>query len=87
MARTDFPQLFVEIGTVWGVGDGTTTFNIPNLLGATLPNATTAPAQTVSTGGTVSTGETVTNPTNPGQTGGTTGGNTSSGGIARRSLL
>ncbi|MCP4264855.1 MAG: tail fiber protein [Candidatus Brocadiaceae bacterium] len=31
--RADFPDLFNAIGTNWGVGDGTTTFNIPDLRG------------------------------------------------------
>lgn len=29
--RTDFPELFVAIGTIYGSGDGSTTFNVPNL--------------------------------------------------------
>lgn len=31
--RTTYPDLFALIGTTYGVGDGTTTFNLPNLLG------------------------------------------------------
>lgn len=82
VARLSFPQLFAEIGTQWGEGDGETTFNLPNLLGATLPNATTAPEQTI-TDSTVSTGGEITEPTEAGQTGGTSGGNVSTGGRTR----
>jgi microcystin-dependent protein len=31
ISRTNFPDLFATVGTTWGVGDGFTTFNIPNL--------------------------------------------------------
>jgi microcystin-dependent protein len=62
--RTGFPQLFDAIGTAWGAGDGSTTFNIPNLLGTAIPNAITAPAQTI-TDTTVSAGGTITQPSTP----------------------
>lgn len=29
----DYTDLFRAIGTRWGVGDGTTTFNVPDLIG------------------------------------------------------
>jgi len=29
--RTDFPALFGAIGVIWGAGDGSTTFNLPDL--------------------------------------------------------
>ena len=29
--RTEYPELFAAIGTIYGSGDGSTTFNIPNL--------------------------------------------------------
>lgn len=29
--RTEFPELFAAIGTIYGEGDGSTTFNVPNL--------------------------------------------------------
>jgi hypothetical protein len=77
--RTGFPQLFDAIGTAWGAGDGSTTFNIPNLLGTAIPNAITAPAQTI-TDTTVAAGGTITEPSNPGETGGSDGGNIISGG-------
>jgi microcystin-dependent protein len=31
LSRTSYPQLFAAIGTVYGAGDGSTTFNIPDL--------------------------------------------------------
>jgi microcystin-dependent protein len=31
ISRVTYASLFVAIGTVWGDGDGSTTFNIPNL--------------------------------------------------------
>lgn len=33
VARTTYPNLFAAIGTTWGAGNGTTTFNIPDLRG------------------------------------------------------
>lgn len=33
LSRTDFAELFEVIGTTYGAGNGSTTFNIPNLLG------------------------------------------------------
>lgn len=30
-SRTTYPELFAEIGTTYGVGDGSTTFNVPDL--------------------------------------------------------
>ena len=33
ISRTTFADLFTAIGTVWGVGDGGTTFNVPDLRG------------------------------------------------------
>jgi microcystin-dependent protein len=41
VSRTDFAAAFSVIGTAWGVGDGTTTFNLPDFrgrLGAGLDN-------------------------------------------------
>ena len=35
VSRTTFSALFGAIGTVYGVGDGATTFNTPNLIGRT----------------------------------------------------
>ena len=84
VGRIDFPQLFQAIGTEWGAGDGSTTFNIPNLVTATLPISTTAPTQTVGDT-TVSTSNTVTQPSGS-QTGGSSGGNYSSGGRIRTAI-
>jgi len=36
VSRTVYSSLFSAIGTVWGTGDGSTTFNVPNFLGAFL---------------------------------------------------
>src|SRR5262245_37247508 len=33
VSRTSFAELFAAIGTVWGNGDGRSTFNLPNLVG------------------------------------------------------
>ena len=30
-SRTEYPELFTAIGTIYGAGDGSTTFNVPNL--------------------------------------------------------
>ena len=36
VSRADNPRLFAALGVTWGIGDGTTTFNIPNLVGRSL---------------------------------------------------
>ena len=36
VSRTTYADLFTAIGTTWGVGDGSTTFNVPDLRGAFL---------------------------------------------------
>lgn len=36
VSRTVFLALFNNVGTLWGVGDGSTTFNVPNLVGRVL---------------------------------------------------
>jgi len=36
ISRTTYSALFVVIGTTWGVGNGTTTFNLPDLKGRVL---------------------------------------------------
>ena len=79
----DFPQLYDEIGTTFG-GDGVTTFALPDYSGQALTVPALTVTQTVTDSGTVSTGGTVTEPTLPGQTGGSTGGNIPSGGRTRR---
>lgn len=35
VSRTDYAELFAIIGTTWGAGNGSTTFNVPNLQGRT----------------------------------------------------
>ena len=35
VSRSAYPLLFAAIGTTWGVGNGSTTFNLPNLNGRT----------------------------------------------------
>lgn len=86
IGRTDFPQLFEAIGTTWGVGDGTTTFNIPNLVVTPFPVATSVPTQTVTPTTVSSSTTTVSTPSGEGSTGGSTGGNVSSGGRSETSL-
>lgn len=81
-----FPDLYEAIGTMFG-GDGLTTFALPDYINAALETAPTAPTQTTDDGGTVTNEDgTVTEPTDPGETGGTTGGNTPSGGRPGRDL-
>jgi len=36
VSRTSYSTLFAKIGTTWGSGDGSTTFNLPNLIGRIL---------------------------------------------------
>lgn len=50
ISRTQFAGLFAAIGTAWGAGDGTTTFNLPNLQGAVTLGSSGSHA-TGSTGG------------------------------------
>jgi len=42
VSRTLYPNLFAAIGTTWGSGNGTTTFNIPDLRGAFLRGSGTS---------------------------------------------
>lgn len=85
--RLSFPELFAAIGISWGPGNGTTTFNLPTQAGIWGFAAAPAvpPPQTVE-GGTVSSGATVTQPSAPGETGGTTGGGIDSGGRPPRGI-
>jgi microcystin-dependent protein len=48
--RTQFPDLFAAIGTAYGAGDGTATFNVPNLRGR-FPEGADSPANVGRTGG------------------------------------
>ena len=86
VSRIAFPELFDFLGTSEGAGDGVTTFNLPNYLGAPITVPASAPVQTPTTGGTIDTATPVTQPTQPGETGGTTGGNIQSGGRPARLL-
>jgi microcystin-dependent protein len=38
-ARVDYPGLFAAIGVTWGAGDGSSTFNVPDLRGRALTGA------------------------------------------------
>jgi microcystin-dependent protein len=42
VSRTDFANLFGAIGTIYGTGNGSTTFNIPDLKGVTTRGAGTS---------------------------------------------
>ena len=39
VSRDSYAQLFARVGTAWGVGDGSTTFNLPDLRGSFLRGA------------------------------------------------
>lgn len=47
VSRTDFANLFAAIGTVWGIGDGSTTFNVPDFRNRVLIGVGTHPLGTV----------------------------------------
>lgn len=81
--RASFPQLVTYLA-----GATASSATLPDYRGAALTVAAEAdtPTQVISDGGTVSTGGTVTTPTTPAQTGGTTGGNVSTGGRRPRTL-
>ncbi len=42
VSRTTYADLFAIVGTTWGVGDSSTTFNLPDLIGATPAGAGTS---------------------------------------------
>lgn len=42
VSRTEYADLFAFVGTDWGAGDGSTTFNLPNFIGRTVWGATVA---------------------------------------------
>ena len=50
ISRTTYELLFARIGTTWGVGDGSTTFNIPDLQGAYLRGAGSHGSETMADG-------------------------------------
>ncbi len=78
VSRVQFPELFRLLGETEGAGDGSTTFNLPDYGGQ--PLEASVAAQTVTGQGTVESGGAVTEPSDSGETGGTTGGNVVSGG-------
>ena len=45
VSRTTYASLFAILGTVYGPGDGSTTFNLPNLVDRTVVGVGDAPAQ------------------------------------------
>lgn len=50
--RADYPALFADIGIVFGAGDGSNTFNVPDLRGRTIIGAGTGTGLTARTLGT-----------------------------------
>ena len=42
VSRTNYAKLFSAIGTTWGAGDGSTTFNLPNSIGRFAEGAATS---------------------------------------------
>jgi hypothetical protein len=52
LGRSQFPDLFAKIGTIYGEGDGSTTFNIPTQAQCVPPAIAPTPPQVV-TGGSV----------------------------------
>lgn len=50
VSRTTYANLFAALGTTWGAGDGSTTFNVPNLLGkVTIGDGTNVTSETQTT--------------------------------------
>jgi microcystin-dependent protein len=45
VSRISYPQIFAVVGTRWGAGDGSTTFNLPDLRGRTLVGMDTSSAR------------------------------------------
>lgn len=61
VSRTTFATLFAAIGTVWGIGDGSTTFNVPDMRGRAPIGGGTGSGLTARTVGDITVGaETVT---------------------------
>jgi hypothetical protein len=84
LPKDTFQDLYAEIGDDEGAASVPENFKIPNFQGAAAP-AATYPTQTV-TGSDSNTGGMAVGPTQPGQTGGTTGYNPPSGGRPNRQL-
>lgn len=82
ISRTQFPELFAYLGTTYGEGDGSTTFNLPDYRNGALTVPAETPAQAIDEGGTVtSEGQLITMPVNEGPT---RGGNIPAGGRKHR---
>lgn len=48
-SRDTYPTLFAIIGTSYGIGDGSTTFNLPNLSGKVIIGVSTSPSHSLGT--------------------------------------
>ena len=57
VSRTNYARLFAAVGTTWGSGDGTTTFNLPDLRGMFMRGAGTNWTQAKAAGGNFSGGK------------------------------
>jgi len=83
VSRRGLAELFDIIGTTFGAGDGSITFNLPTQaqIAQAIADRITAPAPPaqVIEGGTVSSGTTPQEPETPGQVGGVQGGSVPSG--------
>jgi microcystin-dependent protein len=55
ISRTNYPELFSAIGTVYGTGDGTTTFNLPDLRGQFVRGWASASTTSASVTGSIAT--------------------------------
>jgi microcystin-dependent protein len=53
VSRTTYSNLFTAIGTTWGIGDNSTTFNVPDLRGRTAVGAGTGTGLTARSTGTL----------------------------------
>lgn len=65
VSRTTYAELFAAIGIIWGAGDGSTTFNLPNLCGRASIGAGQGTGLTNRTLGTMALGEEVHTLTGP----------------------
>jgi len=81
VAKLSFPELYAYLGDSQGTPVNPDNFLLPDFVGAATP-AAVYPVQEV-TGCDVNTGGVITEPTQPGQTGGVVGGNPPSGGRER----
>lgn len=55
ISRTSYPELFTAIGTVYGTGDGSTTFNLPDLRGQFVRGWASASSTAASVTGSIAT--------------------------------